>query len=301
MRFLASCFFAAAMWCVVGQAAAECLATPELASEAVTTDVARDRSGRVVAPISVNGQGPYRFIVDTGANRSVLSVELAQRLALAPSGIGDVHTVEGVSPAPLVLGARLSFAGLTLESAEMPILAGGALARADGLLGVDGLHGRRLLISFERRCIEITPSRGAPRLRGWLAIPGRLRFGNLVVLQGRVGDARVNLLLDTGSSSSLANDALRAVIDARGRRADGVEIDTADEAISPERVLFIRRLRVSELEVQDVTAFVGGFHVFDLWGLSDEPTLLIGMDVLSQARGIAIDYERAVVYFQRPR
>jgi predicted aspartyl protease len=281
-------------------ASADCVASPELAS-AAASEAARDRSGRVLAPINVNGQGPYRFIVDTGANRSVLSVELAQRLTLTPSGIGDVHTVEGVSSAPLVRGARLSFAGLSLEDGEMPILEGGALARADGLLGVDGLRGRRLLISFEQRCIEIAPSRGARRLRGWLAIPGRLRFGNLVVLQGRVGDARVNLLLDTGSSSSLANDALRAAIDARVRRTEDVQVTTAGSTLSPERLLYIRRLRISGMEVRDVTAFVGGFHVFELWGFADEPTLLIGMDVLSQARGLAIDYERAMVYFQRPR
>jgi hypothetical protein len=183
----------------------------------------------------------------------------------------------------------------------MPVLDGGALTQADGLLGVDGLRGRRLLINFEQRCIEIASSRGARRLRGWLAIPGRLRFGNLVVLQGRVGDARVNLLLDTGSSSSLANDALRAAIDVRTRRTEDVEVTTAGDTLSPERLLYIRRLRISDMEVRDVTAFVGGFHVFDVWGLADEPTLLIGMDVLSQARGLAIDYERAVVYFQRPR
>jgi predicted aspartyl protease len=289
------------MWSIGDQAAAECRAAPQLVAEAETTDFARDRSGRVVAPIDVNGQGPYRFIVDTGANRSVLSAALARQLGLTPSGIGDVHTVEGVSPAPLVTGARLSFGGLALDGSEMPILEGGALARADGLLGVDGLHGRRLLISFEQRCIEIAPSRGARRLRGWLAIPGRLRFGNLVVLQGRVGDARVNLLLDTGSSSSLANDALRAVLDARAGRAGDVQVTTATGTLSPERLLYIRRLRISGMEVRDVTAFVGGFHVFELWGFADEPTLLIGMDVLTQARGLAIDYERAVVYFQRPR
>jgi predicted aspartyl protease len=290
------------MWCLAGSAAtAACVQSLLLAQDQAATDVARDRSGRVVAPIVVNGQGPYRFIVDTGANRSVLSAALARQLGFAPTGVGDVHTVEGVSQAPLVEGAALSFAGLPLQSAVMPVLDGGALTQADGLLGVDGLRGRRLLINFEQRCIEIASSRGARRLRGWLAIPGRLRFGNLVVLQGRVGDARVNLLLDTGSSSSLANDALRAAIDVRTRRTEDVEVTTAGDTLSPERLLYIRRLRISDMEVRDVTAFVGGFHVFDVWGLADEPTLLIGMDVLSQARGLAIDYERAVVYFQRPR
>lgn len=281
---------------------AECVATPELAAEATASDNApRDRSGRVTAPILVNGQGPFRFLVDTGANRSVLSSDLAQRLALTPTGIGEVHSVEGVQTAPLVSGARLTFGGLALDGEAMPILDGDALARADGLLGVDGLRGRRLLISFEQRCIEITPSRDARRLRGWLAIPGRLRFGNLVMLQGRVEGVTVNLLVDTGSSSSLANHALREVLDARVRRESDVRVATAGETLRLEQTLFVRRMRIGEMEVRDITAYVGAFHIIELWGMADEPTLLIGMDVLSQARGIAIDYERAVVYFQRPR
>ena len=49
------------------------------------------------------------------------------------------------------------------------------------------------------------------------------------------------------------------------------------------------------LEVHDVTAYVGDFHIFQLWHLLDQPALLLGMDVLSQTRGVAIDYERHTV------
>jgi hypothetical protein len=37
---------------------------------------------------------------------------------------------------------------------------------------------------------------------------------------------------------------------------------------------------------------VGDFHVFSVWGMDDEPTLLLGMDVLGNARKLAIDYGR---------
>jgi len=94
---------------------------------------------------------------------------------------------------------------------------------------------------------------------------------------------------------------LRAALDARVRRESDVRVATAGETLRLEQTLFVRRLRISEMEVRDVTAYVGAFHIFELWGMADEPTLLIGMDVLAQARGIAIDYQRAVVYFQRPR
>ena len=45
------------------------------------------------------------------------------------------------------------------------MLRGAVLAGEQGLLGVDGMRGRRLRIDFERGCIEIIPSADAPRLR----------------------------------------------------------------------------------------------------------------------------------------
>lgn len=39
--------------------------------EQVATD--RDKAHRVTAPVMLNGRAPYEFVVDTGANRSVVS------------------------------------------------------------------------------------------------------------------------------------------------------------------------------------------------------------------------------------
>jgi hypothetical protein len=54
--------------------------------------------------------------------------------------------------------------------------------------------------------------------------------------------------------------------------------------------------------VGGVNASIGNFHIFDLWGLQDEPTVLIGMDVPARSREMAVDYENGVVHFrQQPR
>src|SRR5262245_56308313 len=41
-----------------------------------------DRIGRIVAPVMVNGQGPFKFMVDTGANHSLISTAIAERLGI---------------------------------------------------------------------------------------------------------------------------------------------------------------------------------------------------------------------------
>ena len=133
-----------------------------------------------------------------------LSQALAARLGLTPNGVGEVHSVHGVAPAPLVEVDSLNYGELSLGSASMPMLHGAVLAGEHGLLGVDGMRGRRLRMDFERNCIEIVPSRGARRLRGWAAIRGELRFGHLVVVprqhqrRARAPAARHRLGLDTG-------------------------------------------------------------------------------------------------------
>src|SRR5580704_18446199 len=45
----------------------------------------RDHIGRIVAPVMVNGRGPYRFIIDTGASDSTVSPDLARTLGLQPT------------------------------------------------------------------------------------------------------------------------------------------------------------------------------------------------------------------------
>src|SRR5690606_10951551 len=61
--------------------------------DATVTEAVSDRVGRVVAPVMVNGRGPYRFIIDTGANRSAVARHLAEELGLAEVAMGQVHTI----------------------------------------------------------------------------------------------------------------------------------------------------------------------------------------------------------------
>ena len=60
------------------------------------TPTTRDHIGRVVVPVMVNGQGPFRFIVDTGANRSTISPQLVRTLSLTPTE-GSTVTVNGIT------------------------------------------------------------------------------------------------------------------------------------------------------------------------------------------------------------
>jgi predicted aspartyl protease len=264
---------------------------------------ARDAAGRAVALISINGQGPFRFIIDTGANRSVLSQALATRLGLAPAGVGVVHSIDGAESAMLVKVESLSFGPLRLSRGDTPVLDGPMLGGEDGLLGADGMAGRLLYIDFTKHCVQVYESAAQMRMKGWQRAPARTRFGSLLIVPGKILGVRVNVLIDTGSDISLANrkfrDALRGVAAQMIQYHDGRAFTFGRPIVLEQRV-WTPSLRLGHTVVGGgVTTYIGDFYLFDFLGLQDEPTMLIGMDVLARLREMAIDFERRVVYFRK--
>ena len=302
IRFAGAALLVAGSLLIEPARACEPLA-PDAPSVAGTTT--KDAAGRAVALININGQGPFRFIIDTGANRSVLSQTLATRLGLAPAGVDVVHSIDGAQPAALVKVESLSFGALRLSHGDTPVLDGPMLDGEHGLLGVDGMAGRLLHIDFTKHCVEIYESAAQMPMQGWQSIPARMRFGSLLMVPGEIVGVHVNVLIDTGSDISLANqhfrDALRAVA-ARTIEYHNGHAFTFGRPIVLEQSVWTPSLRLGHTVVDGVNAYIGDFHIFDFWGLQDEPTMLIGMDVLARSQEMAIDYERGVVYFRkRPR
>ena len=298
----AALLVAGATWMAAPVRACEPLA-PDGPSAAGATS--KDLAGRAVARISINGQGPFRFIIDTGANRSVISQALATRLGLAHSGEGLVHSIDSAAPAKLVNVDSLSFGTLRLSSGETPVLDGPMLADEHGLLGVDGMAGRMLHVDFTKQCVEIYESPAQMSMEGWLSVPARMRFGMMLIVQGQVRGVNVNVLIDTGSDLSLANEKFREALRDVATRSIEYKGDfafTFGRPVVLERSVWTPRLNLGDTYVDNVIAYIGNFHIFDVWGLQDEPTLLIGMDVLARSREMAIDYERGVLHFRkRPR
>ncbi len=287
-------------WMAVPASACEPLAP---GTSSVTGATSNDSAGRAVALININGQGPFRFIIDTGANRSVLSQALATRLGLAHTGEGLVHSVDGAELAKLVNVESLSFGALHLSGGDTPVLDGPMLDGEHGLLGVDGMAGRLLHVDFTKYCVQIYESAAQMQMQDWSSVPARMRFGSLLMVQGKIMDVRVNVLIDTGSDISLANqsfrDALRNVAARSIEYHNGHAFTFGRPIVLAERV-WTPRLHLGRTIVDSVNAYIGDFHIFDVWGLQDQPTLLIGMDVLARSREMAIDYERGIVHFRKP-
>lgn len=208
----------------------------------------RLENGRVLMDVTLNGQGPFPFAVDTGAEASGLRLELAQRL-----GLQELRSVR--------LGGReFPFYGVD------ELLLGGAVRQAD--VGLFGLEGRNLGAEglLAAGLITAVDSELLFEAGQWRVYPsGGLDRSGFQPLQGTIEPARV-----AGLSSRLFTTV---GIDGRSERA---VIDTG----AP-RPLILSRDRAERLGLwTDTTPFAPVPHS-NIRGPSDEPSRLVRLARLS--------------------
>lgn len=258
----------------------------------------RDRVGRVLVPVVVDGQGPFRFLVDTGATHSALSPALVQRLGLVVGSSAPVRIqgVTGTAIVPTVRVRQLEAGAIRLHDLEMPVIEPHIFAEADGILGTEGMRGHRLDIDFGADRVTITRSRGEAAPRGFVAVPARQRRHGVLVIDARIGPVRGRAIIDTGAERTLGNLLLqrRLLLDARGagevRRP--TQVYGATDAVQPGESLYAPRIRIGDVVLANLQVTFADLHVFRYWDLEDTPALLLGMDLLGVASRLIIDYRR---------
>jgi predicted aspartyl protease len=260
----------------------------------------RDRSGRIIAPVMINGHGPFHFMFDTGATRTILAASVLMKLGLVPNAQMRM-SVQGVTASASVATVHLDSvdAGdLHFHDLTVPVLRGPVLSGVDGILGMDGLDGMKLSADFLHDRINITHSRDKRAARAFSVIPIELVSQNLLVAHGYVGHVRVNAIIDTGGPQTLGNLAL---LDALTRRA-GVNgqmlaVPVIDATDASQRGLRYRvpDVRLGAASIDNLVMTFGNFGVFKVWGLDREPAILIGMDVLGTLADFTVDYRRKEV------
>lgn len=255
-----------------------------------------DRIGRVVAAVKLNGAGPFRFVLDTGSNRSAISPKLAATLGLTPDpGTPvEVHGVTGSAVVPGATVAELQIGDITLRDQRLPVLPDPVFSDADGILGVAGLEQARIEVDFAGDRVSIRRSSGRRATGEYLVVRARPGVGGLLLVSGRVGAVPAKVILDTGAERTIGNRALQDALQKRARRDAGrpaTIIGATPGAV--EAVAFESpTIAIGEARLNDVAVTFGDLHVFQLWGLLDEPALVVGMDVLGTVERLVFDYRR---------
>ena len=260
----------------------------------------RDRVGRIVAAVTINGRGPFRFMLDTGSNRTVLAQSVLAKLNLAadPDALISVVGVTGSQIAASVHIDSLDAGAMHFRDVDLAVLSGPVLYGLDGILGMEGFDGLKVSADFVRNLVSISNSRGRPAPARYAAIPVRFLSDRLLMIDAVVGRLHVKAIIDTGSQHTLANGALLAALS--GGRRDVPPTSPAsviDATQSRQAGLTVRApaIQMGETTIQNLDVTFGDFQIFRTWGLENEPALLIGMDALGTLADLDIDYQRKEV------
>jgi predicted aspartyl protease len=262
----------------------------------------RDRIGRIWAPVLIDGKGPYRLVLDTGANRSAITTRAAQMLGIpiTTNGSTMVTGFTGSAMAPTIHVNTLEVGDLLMGPTEMPVLPD-VFGGAQGVLGLEGLQNKRIVADFTRDYLEIARSHGERARPGFTVVPLKIIKGGLLVADVHVGSVRAKAIVDTGAQGTVGNVALREALlrhpprDARQENIIGVSLDvqTGDNIPLPD-------LDFGPIKVQGVRILFGDMYLFQHWQLTDKPTLTLGMDLLGSFDVVIIDYSRHELQI-RPR
>jgi len=263
----------------------------------------RDQIGRIWAPVMINGHGPFRLVLDTGASHSAVTslVALALGIPMDESQPVTLHGVTGVASVPTIRVDSLTVGDLSVDAPVLPIVPD-ALGGAQGILGAEGLAGKRIFIDFRHDKIVITYSRNERSAHGFVDVPFHALHGTLVVVMAMIGDVPTKAIIDTGGSSTIANIALRNALSRRIPHGKGTpdQIIGATKDIQDGEIIAMPAIDFGSIRILDGGVTFADAYIFRQWKLEGEPAILIGMDALGLLDTLVIDYRRHELQMRMP-
>lgn len=275
---------------------------PEPAPQGQVLALEPDGNKRLTIAITIGGVGPFDFLIDTGAQSTVLSRELADHLELNERfpatlvGLVSRMQTEVVSVDDVALGQH------NFNVANAPLVNAADLgAGVDGILGIDGLKDRRVLIDFIKQRIEVADAKALGGNRGYeIVVKADRRLGQLIITDAMVDGVRTAVLVDTGAEGSVINQAL---VDRLRRRMHSETSTITDvngtKVASP--IHHLRSLTVDKMQIGGIPALLAESPALKALGLDHQPAMILGMNELKLFRRVAIDFDTRRILFDVPR
>lgn len=260
---------------------------------------ARKSSTRMTVEVHVNGEGPYRFIVDSGADTSVVGIGVARNLELPVGTPTVLHGMTETAEVPRVHVESLSLGPNTVTNLLLPALREEHLG-SHGMIGIDALVEQRLMLDFEDRTIKAEDARVKVKpLPGEIVVTAHRRRGQLILTQVSVAGIPVEAVVDTGSEITIGNLALRDLI-MRGNRDKfaTVPVTGVTGATAELQLARIGELKLGSVTLRNVPIAFADVPPFTSFGLDQQPSLLLGTDLLETFRRVSLDFRARKVRFQ---
>lgn len=272
------------------------------AAQVATTDIIKtvgDGHDRLTVPVRIGKNGPYDFLIDTGAERTVLARGLAERLGLVPNGRATLIGVAGSLAVDLVDVAEVRLGSRSFYDLSAPLLEGSHIG-ADGIIGLDGLRNQRVLIDFKRNLMAVDDAHELGGNRGFeIIVRARLRGDQLIMTNAVVDGIKTDVVIDTGAQSTIGNRALQRAM-ARRRTPERTSLTSVTGQVIDADLLFAHHVSIGSLEFSELAMVFADAPPFERLNLSEKPALLLGMAQLRAFQRVAIDFQERKILFDLP-
>jgi len=254
----------------------------------------RERSDRMTVPVLIGAHGPFPFVVDTGAERSVVSRELAGFLKLPLGQPARVFDFTGPADVATVKVPSLSAGALGTSGMEAPQLLMADIG-APGMLGIDALQGQSIVLDFYRKRMVL--KRARRHASGDVVISARSRTGQLIVTKAWFNGQPIAVVIDTGSWLSVGNSAMLRLAK-RAPRSYGPIVVTAVTGRSfTSDFVTVSDVRVGSVNFNNFGMVFADVPPFSRFGLRDKPALILGMSSLKLFSRVELDFVNREVGF----
>lgn len=273
-----------------------------------------DYQGWITLDATVNGLGPYDFIVDSGATITAAFQNLADRQPFAPASRAPIRILglTGARELPAFVLGDIDAGGARLDNHVGVVLPDWAPPNRppQGVLGLDFLTRYFVYFDSADREMRLYPNSAAPaeRVRGWAQTPlvpidvGKEQ-ATLYRVHVRVRGKRIPCIVDLGASGTIFNAAaiqeMRSGVAINGDRRSGFSTGTRINDIFDARdqasVVQIASLSIGRSRWRDKLYIVYDAEIFRELGFANKPFCLVGADLFAD-RSMMFDFARETLY-----
>jgi predicted aspartyl protease len=264
----------------------------------------------LLVPTFVNGTGPYAFMLDTGAVQTLISVQLADSLAIEEQAIEGVEAIGVGGKVSILLSTLQSLAvgnavleRLSVMVADLRTLSKVIGTTIEGVLGHDYLKHFRVTIDYHQKTLCLLQG-GKEHARAECGLPREIHFKiasgeqPLLLLPTFVnGTGPYEFALDTATSTTAVSLELAQLL---GIMAQEMAPLLATGGKTRVALSEVEALTVGTMTVHHLRVIVADFLELLSHIVGTKLDGILGHNYLS-AFVVTIDYQAEVLYLQKPQ
>lgn len=259
--------------------------------------------GHITFQARVNGQGPFHFMLDSGAGSSLLSPGMINALDLKPFGALPARGVGGLNSIKIVEIDSISIGNLTLAYNRIGVISSDSrtnriLGEFDGILGYDFISRFPIRIDFDRSLITVFHKDFTPPNPNGIPVSLEIQF-QLPLIDVEVNGVKTRTVIDIGAQveyalreKSMAYLSLKDIFDSSNQISKIIGIGGVERV----KIVKLDSIKIDKLIINNPRILL--FETGTTFPMQEYIEGLIGLELLDEFN-IFVDYSRGKIYFER--